>query len=42
MNAEQMFERLGYTRNLDSKKLIYTKASETVIRNHKRRIQGGC
>lgn len=26
MNAREMFERLGYKRNLDSKKLIYTKA----------------
>ena len=32
MNAEQMFERLGYTRNLDSKKLIYTKALKGMFR----------
>ena len=26
MIAREMFKKLGYTRNLDSKKLIYTKA----------------
>ena len=26
MNAREMFKKLGYTRNLDSKELIYTKA----------------
>lgn len=32
MNAREMFERLGYTRNLDSKKLIYTKALKGMFR----------
>lgn len=32
MTAEEMFEKLGYTRNLDSKKLIYAKELKGMFR----------
>ena len=32
MNAKEMFEKLGYTRNLDSKKIIYTKEQKGMFR----------
>lgn len=32
MNAKEMFEKLGYTRNLDSKKLIYAKELKGMFR----------
>lgn len=32
MNARDMFEKLGYTRNLDSKKLIYAKELKGMFR----------
>lgn len=32
MNAKEMFEKLGYTRNLDSKKLIYAKELKRMFR----------
>lgn len=32
MNAREMFEKLEYKRNLDSKKLIYTKALKGMFR----------
>ena len=32
MTAIEMFKKLGYTRNLDSKKLIYTKALKGMFR----------
>lgn len=32
MNAREMFEKLGYTRNLDSKKLIYAKELKGMFR----------
>lgn len=32
MNAEEMFKKLGYTRNLDSKKLIYAKELKGMFR----------
>lgn len=32
MNAKEMFEKLGYTRNLDSKKIIYAKELKGMFR----------
>lgn len=32
MTAREMFEKLGYTRNLDSKKLIYAKELKGMFR----------
>lgn len=32
MNAKEMFKKLGYTRNLDSKKLIYAKELKGMFR----------
>lgn len=32
MNAKEMFEKLGYTRNLDSKKIIYVKELKGMFR----------